>query len=347
METIGVRIRTGTSRQYTHPREQRRLLLLVFLIGGGVLLATSASQWVPQAAQLLRVLRGAPSEQTPRFGPRNGTAIDTRLLPLPDEQSTQPLVSQTESEQAPASAAGHPASPPGGSVSPQPEAAEAASSRPPFPTADIDFSSVQDDQPFRPAEADPWFAVLSRLRQTEEETIAAASQGWVTFSQLYRRSQDWRGRIVTVKGHVVQVARMPAPKNNVAISEYYQVWFRPADENNPLVIYALSLPPGFPTEQRLDEPAEVHGVFFKRWAYQARDSLRAAPVLLAKEIHWEGQAPGSEAAPVPNPLPAVVLAAVFAGVFVWYVYQKTRPKPRGAEPGDSPPAASRGVQHKA
>ncbi len=332
--TIGVRIRTGSSRQYTHPREQRRLLLLVFLIGGAVLLATSASQWVPRAAELLRVLRGAPSEHTPQFRPRDGSAIDTRLLPLPDEQSTQPLVSQTAPEQAPA--AGRSAPPTGGSVRPQPKAAEEASSQPPFTTADIDFSSVQDDQPFRSAEAGPWFAILSRLRQTEERTIAAASRGWVTFSQLYRRSHDWRGRIVTVKGRVVQVARMRAPKNDVAISEYYQVWFRPADENNPLVVYVLSLPPGFPTGKRLDEPAEVHGVFFKRWAYQAHDSLRAAPVLLAKEMHWEGKAPATEAAPGPNPLPAVVLAVIFAGVFVWYVHQKTRPKARSAEPRDSP-----------
>lgn len=339
-----MRIRTGTSRRYTHPREQRRLLLLVFVIGGAVILATSASQWLPQAAQLLRFLRESPSERTSQIGPRNGPAIDTRLPPPPAEQSPQPLVSQNESEKSPVSTGGHPASPSGGSVLPQ---HEAASSRRPFTTADIDFSAVQDDQPFRSAEAGPWFAILSRLRQTEEEAIAAASQGWVTFSLLYRRSQDWRGQIVTVKGHVVQIARMRAPRNNAAISEYYQVWFRPADENNPLVIYALSVPPDFPSGNRLEEPAEVHGVFFKRWAYQAHDALRAAPVLLAKEIHWQRKIPASDAAPMPDPVLAALLAALIAGGFVWYVYQKTRPKSRNAEPGESPREASLAPSRKA
>ena len=326
-----VRIRTGTSRQYTNPREQRRLLLLVLLIGGGVILATSFRQWSPQAAQLFRTLREAPSEQAAQRGVDVGSAIDTRLFPASPESSAHSLVSQTESKERDAMPSNQAPPIAEDSVAPQGETAVADPEQRAFTLSDIDFGSVQDDQPFRSAEAGPWFAVLARLSRAEDDAIAAASQGWVTFSELYRRSRDRRGQVVTVKGWVVQAARMKAPKNDAAISEYHQLWVQPADENNPLVVYALSLPRDFPSGNRLEEPVEIHGVFFKRWAYQAHDALRAAPVLLAKGIHWERK-PEGDASSTPPALPAVLLAVLFAAAFVWYVYEKTRPPGRSAKP---------------
>ncbi|MGQ9606510.1 MAG: hypothetical protein ACUVTW_09940 [Thermogutta sp.] len=336
-----MRIRTGTSRQYTNPREQRRLLLLVLLIGGGVILATSFRQWVPQAAQLFRTLREAPSEQAAERGANDGSAIDTRLFPPSLEPSAQPLVSQTESRGLGVPPSNRSPSSADDSVAPQGETAVTASDQKAFTLSDIDFGSVQDDQPFRSAEAGPWFAVLARLSRAEDDAIAAASQGWVTFSELYRRSRDRRGQVVTVKGWVVQAARMKAPKNDAAISEYHQLWVQPADENNPLVVYALSLPRDFPSGNRLEEPVEIHGVFFKRWAYQAHDALRAAPVLLAKGIHWERK-PEGDASSAPPAFPVVLLAVLFAAAFVWYVYEKTRPPGRSAKPrasSEEPPSS--------
>lgn len=326
-----MRIRTGTSRQYTNPREQRRLLLLVFLIGGGVILATSAGQWLPQAAQLFRILRETPSEQAAQRGAHDGTAVDTRLFPASPESTSHPLVSQTESRERDATPSNQAPSIAGDPVAPQGETAVTDSEQQAFTLSDIDFGSVQDDQPFRSAEAGPWFAVLARLSRAEGDAIAAASQGWVTFSELYRRSRDRRGQVVTVKGWVVQAARLKAPENDAAIWEYHQLWVRPADENNPIVVYALSLPQDFPLGNRLEQPVEIHGVFFKRWAYQAHDALRAAPVLLAKGIHWERK-PEGDAATAPPALPAVLLAVLFAAAFVWYVYEKTRPPGRSAKP---------------
>ncbi|NMC19823.1 MAG: hypothetical protein GYA33_05320 [Thermogutta sp.] len=343
-----MRIRTGRSRQYTSPAEQRRLLLLVLLIGGAVILITSAAPWLPRPAQLLRFLQESPSAPLLRLGQSDGSAIDTRLLPHSPGQSSEPFVWQSEYEKRPVSEPDQSASSsPGGPARPQSSAAEAASPGPAFTTSGIDFSVVRDDQPFRSAESGPWFAVLARLNKADERAIAAASQGWVTFSQLYRRSQERRGQVVTVKGQVVQAARMKAPKNGAAITEYYQLWLRPADENNPLVIYALSVPPGFPLGDRPDESVEVHGVFFKRWAYQAQDALRAAPVLLAKEIHWQRSRPAGDPAAVPDPLLAVLLAAFFAGGFVWYVYAKTRPQSQTDLPGESSRGASRSPVRKA
>ncbi|GAB4141823.1 hypothetical protein JCM17478_03890 [Thermopirellula anaerolimosa] len=315
-------------------------MLLVFVIGGAVILVTSAREWLPQADQLLRFLREPADRQALQTGPAKNSAIDTRLTPDSSEHTSRPTVSQSAVNESGVSSPGEAASPTAESSLLRTGTAETASPRSVFTTSDIDFSTVQDDQPFRMAEAGPWFAVLARLRKTDEEGIAAASQGWVTFSQLYRRSQDRRGRVVTVKGHVVQAMRMKAPKNGEEIAGYYQLWIRPSDENNPVVVYALSLPSDFPLGNRLEEPVEVHGVFFKRWAYQARDALRAAPVLLAKQIHWQRHPSVSDASTSPDLVTAVLLAALFAAGFVWYVYQKTRPKTQSDAPREVSQGAS-------
>jgi len=53
-----------------------------------------------------------------------------------------------------------------------------------------------------------------------------------------------------------------------------------------MVVYCLRLPDGFPTGMSLSEEAEITGFFFKRWAYKAQDTMRSAPVLLARTVRW-------------------------------------------------------------
>jgi len=316
------------------PKEQRRLLLLVFLIGGSILLVMSFSQWVPHVAQLLGVLRHATNgaDSWPSGG--SNAAVDTQL---PSQRSTTPEILSRDSSQGPSDASESARTeseisstderkqPP--DLPPRASDAVAHSWNCKFTVSDIDFTTVRDDQPFRSSESRPWFAVLARLKAAEAGALAAASSGWVTFAELYRRSGERRGHVVTVRGRIVQATRLNAPKNDVGIQNYYQLWLWPTDKNNPIVIYALSIPPGFPVGERLDESVEIHGVFFKRWAYQAQDTLRSAPVLLAKGLHWHRDT-REDSSRAPAPIPAMLIAILCAAGFVWYVYHKTRPAPR-------------------
>lgn len=192
----------------------------------------------------------------------------------------------------------------------------------------IDYSGVVDDAPFRLVENDAWFAVLDTLRQFDGEAIQQASPRPVGFSELFRLSDQYRGRLVSLEGTLVRAHRVPAAPNDVGIRQYYQLWLRPRYEDNPVVIYSLNLPEGFPTGMRIDEPITLEGVFFKRWAYSARDGVRIAPVVLARSVHWERLAMTEESTGVRPPMIAIVLVALaIAGAIVAYVYARTE-RPR-------------------
>jgi hypothetical protein len=40
----------------------------------------------------------------------------------------------------------------------------------------------------------------------------------------------------------------------------------------------------------ITEQITLHGFFFKRWAYEAKDAIRTAPLLVAKSFAWKPQA---------------------------------------------------------
>lgn len=150
-----------------------------------------------------------------------------------------------------------------------------------------DLAAVRDDTVWRPEEREAWFRLLERLQSADEQSLARQSVGDVGFVQIFRQSQEYRGRMVTVRGTIWRAYRVAAPPNDLGITGYYLLWLRPADGTNlPIVVYALELPPGFPPladeQVQLRHEVEVHGFFVKRWVYRAQDGLNSAPLLLAK-----------------------------------------------------------------
>ena len=65
--------------------------------------------------------------------------------------------------------------------------------------------------------------------------------------------------------------------------------------SSPVVVQCLRLPDGMPTGMRIDEPVEVTGYFFKNYAYNASDTIRVAPLIIALEPVWKPRAPADRA----------------------------------------------------
>lgn len=150
------------------------------------------------------------------------------------------------------------------------------------------LESIRDDSPFAHAEKDAWFNLLNVLQKTDIRKLTQASTGRVTFVQLYRQAEEYRGELVTVRGVLRAAYRVTAPKNDYGIKNYYQTWLTPDDSpDNVEVVYVLRLPPRFPTGDGLAEDVEITGFSFKRWVYRAKDTLRSAPVLLAQTVQWQ------------------------------------------------------------
>ncbi|MCY2994321.1 MAG: hypothetical protein NTY19_41575 [Planctomycetota bacterium] len=192
------------------------------------------------------------------------------------------------------------------------------------------LSAIRDNTVFTSSEQDAWFRLLETLQRTAVEQLERDSCGQVGFAQLYREPHAYRGRLVTVSGTVRLGYYRPAPKNIYGITGYTMLWLRPVGSTNPIVIYSLAVPAGFPDvkaieaagrKPELHEDVEFTGYFFKRWAYRAEDGTRLAPLILAKMPRWQPSELASSSPPEERPSLSVLAlcvmgAAVLAAMFV-------------------------------
>lgn len=146
------------------------------------------------------------------------------------------------------------------------------------------LAAVRDDTVFRSADGPAWFAIW-RVLAAEGSSGAPAPRGRdVTFAQIFEQPASFRGRRVRFAGTIRRLQEVEAAPNEQGIERTWQAWVEPADgPPSPIVVYFLSLPPGMSTGMRVELPVRVDGVFFKRWAYQASDAIRLAPLVMAAE----------------------------------------------------------------
>ena len=229
--------------------------------------------------------------------------------------------------------------PPGTFISPEAATRSEETSSRYFPGVKVSsLSSIRDDLPFRSDERDAWLHFFDLLSKADPAELRAASTGRVTFIQLFRQPDEYRGELVTIRGTVVQTRRMATSDNDHEIDGYYQVWIRPADNRHyPMVACLLELPERFPTGMKISAEVEITGFFFKRLAYQAQDTRRSAPVVLARSVEWK-ELP----APVLEEeigriwvLVAIVGSALFAVLVAWLAYRRTTG--RGSSKRELPP----------
>lgn len=272
---------------YLGRREQRRLIWLIILFGMVIFLMREAGKpanWHWFAALNNPVPAGKPAAE-----------IDTRLKPLAQAEGVPGAIAMPAEKPAPADAAVY-----------------FAGVKPEL------LASIKDDTVFRGAEHDAFFHLLEILHQSDEAKLAAAAAP-AAFVQLYQQPDEYRGRLVTVRGTVRGIYEYPPARNDYGIDHYYQVWIQPYDNPSlPLVAYVLDLPAGFPKAERMQEEAELTGFFYKRWAYRAQDSIRSAPLLLAKTVRWDRPA-ATRTAPISLAyiLGIAASALLAAGVMVW------------------------------
>ena len=167
-----------------------------------------------------------------------------------------------------------------------------------------------------------WFGLFDRLRRSDDADVNADSVGPVSYVQLFEQPDFYRGKVVTVFGEVRGAYWVPAPQNALGIERYYVFWIRPQDgSNNPIAVYALDKPAGFPEihQQNEDsdkeiwkEPVEVNAYFLKKWVYLSQDSGRLTPLLLAKSLDWKPIEPPA-AAELPG-IPAILVTILAVGL---------------------------------
>jgi len=301
-------------RNYLSRREQWRLLLLVMSLGLVAVLMGKARD--PRNWAWLVAFGDRGKAPPPASLPTDDAALKDATRQKPPKEDT-----------------------PGTSPSPAQTKAEGETTGRYFQGVEPKYlAAVRDDATFRSEEQDAWFQLLGILNHTDEARLRRASTGRVTYSQLFRQSEQYRGQLVTICGTILRTSLQHPGENDRRIDQYYQTVLQPADDRSQLVfVYCLSLPKGFPTGMNVSAEVEVTGFYFKRWAYAAQDTVRTAPVLLARTVDWRRPPPAVERPPagVGSVLMSIAVALGASVLLVTYVYMRTR-RGRRREP-DSPP----------
>lgn len=194
------------------------------------------------------------------------------------------------------------------------------------------LAELKDDTVMRASETKTWLAVFAALRAISQEELEDRSIGNVGFLQLFRQTDLYRGKLVTISGIVQRLERIVAQSNDIGVENYYRWIVNPqGGSNSPIVIYSLEKPDELTVGEDLREHVEITGVCYKRWVYLAGDGTRIAPLLLARSATWQpptkGPAPWS---PTRTSLLTIffgmtVMAALIA-VGVYYVSGRVTPE---------------------
>jgi hypothetical protein len=149
------------------------------------------------------------------------------------------------------------------------------------------LAQVRDDTFFREADIDAWLQIWLSLREAGVAGLAQAAAPRVSFAELFGQPRSFRGRLVRFKGVLRRLERLRAPPNNYGVDEYWQGWLEPASgPASPIVLQFLDLPAGMPEGMKIHESVDVTGYFFKRYAYNAADTIRVAPLVMTLEPRW-------------------------------------------------------------
>lgn len=153
------------------------------------------------------------------------------------------------------------------------------------------LAKVRDDAFFRRDEEPAWIQTWLTLRSADPQAVRAAAKP-VSFTELFGQPLSFRGRPVRFKGTLRRLEQLRPPANDHDLEHYWQGWLEPAvGPPSPIVVQFLRLPPGMPVGLKIDEPVDIAGYFFKRYAYKATDTIRRAPLVMAIEPLWTPRPP--------------------------------------------------------
>jgi hypothetical protein len=284
-------------RNYLATGERRRLLW----------------RFMPVALATVLVLTWVERTWFPRRDPRPAAPVDTRLetvrgpAPGADEVIIEPEPEAVPDDAAPAAdALGAPASL---------------------------LAKVRDDTFFRDADTEAWEQLFLTLRENRQPARLRSAAPRVSFSELFGQPRSFRGRLVRLRGTLHRLERLAAPDNNYGIDHYWQGWLElEGGPATPVVIHFLTVPEGMPTGMSIDEPVDVVGYFLKRYAYQAADTIRVAPLVVAHEPVRRPPSAAAKGAASLGTWALVSMAALVAATLLGIGLAGRRDGRRGAEP---------------
>jgi hypothetical protein len=196
------------------------------------------------------------------------------------------------------------------------------------------------------AEREPYFRILAQARTVELGRQRAAARDFQqqrreavpayrkrpaadfpAFFDLFKHPDLYRGRPVTLHGHVRKLVPMPPGEHPYPhnVPMLYEAWLYTDDsQGNPAVVVFTEKPDGLPEGGDLAEEVTVTGYFYKMYAYDAQDTTRIAPMLLAGGVTWHPAPPVGWGPTPPWVYAVITLAVLLLITVVWRINRHDR-----------------------
>ena len=189
------------------------------------------------------------------------------------------------------------------------------------PIPDFDeavMKNVEDNVLIRSEEAPAFRMLMSILQKDSLDELKSYSIGRVLFPQYTKQPEIYRGKLMTLKGVARRVVEEKVFDKSYGFDKIYQVWVAPEDcPSEPIVVYCLELPEGFPVGEDVSERVQFTAFFFKMWPYASQMGVRTTGLFYAKVPEWTRHSvPASEREGIKVPFSLVVLGALALAVLI-------------------------------
>jgi hypothetical protein len=152
-----------------------------------------------------------------------------------------------------------------------------------------DSKPILDD----PQEVEAYARTLILAHWTETAALEKAARRDLTYVQLFREPEKYRGEIVRVSGRMKRIRRYDDPPEiarRAGVRYLYEGWMFNADfGSNPVCCVFTDLPEGLRATEKMEERVEFAGYLFKRYRYKAGDTpkpnqWREAPLIVGRVV---------------------------------------------------------------
>lgn len=180
-------------------------------------------------------------------------------------------------------------------------------------------------------ESDAYYAILNHVRSVEatrirQQAAEVLQKRWretdrfhkvpvgdfPLFYDLTESPEFYRGRPITLSGHLIRLVKYPAGPNDYGIETLYEGWLvTPDSQRHPTIVAFTRLPAGMEIGEQLIDGVSVTGYFLKLHTYASRDrKTRFAPMVLAHTLTWNPPHGEASGWPVSNEILTGIVAVL-------------------------------------
>jgi hypothetical protein len=206
----------------------------------------------------------------------------------------------------------------------------------PLPLSEKALSLLRDDTPIPNKAKHVWeltpderayWAILdealiaSKLVPPElfKKAATAEENEYVTFDHLFNHTEQWRGKVVPVKGKLLRIRKWrPSQQAQAAGVEYVYEGFVAGETPHrpPFWILFTTLPEGLKVQETMSQPITFYGYFIKRVQYPAEKVDRRTNLLIGPTLYLDKK---MEPAAPETPFTRQVLFIAAGGLFAMAV----------------------------